>query len=648
MAASGIIQRITDIGKGIKTESLGRIFSSGDGNAHTFYVSVYNNGVAQDLTGYTVQGYFIRSTEDTVLISGSASGNIATITLPAACYAEYGAFALFIRVINGTTKTTVYTGTGYVVRSSTDTIIDPGHVIPDIYELLAQIGAMEEATGEAQRATTSANTAATNVASIVAAPFIEGTGNAAGSYVTNNGELYELPDGHTANVTWENTTKTPTKVGPELNEIQGDVAALKSAIGEVPTGKTVQSQIEGIHDTIGVESLPAGITVESQIQTLNSKIGGVPSGTSAQLQINDIKSQIQGINGNIENLQDRDLEHDVKLSILSPAATAEDVGKTLVVKTVENGQATSYEFGETTEIDDTAGEGDTDKTWSADKLIQIGQGLTDAAKLALLACFAHVAWQDNNGSYYYNALESALSGVEYPKIVAISSQGSAIVYNIDTIESVRQYIAVTYYESAQAPGEVVSMYSLNGVLTPGNSKLIVSYNGLTTTVNINVTDWYNQYTWVYPSANMHVLAAEAELGNFNEIELRLNFSGNKPALRRSVVAVRGNEALQYRDMSSDEYLQYYAIPVPVRATHVSVSMTPTNQPAIFAYVKNESGIYKFKKVFSYNDDYTSVTNWELPVGTDRALWVGARRPGGAVYSDQDLTAVTITFTEGEA
>ncbi|MBQ3989641.1 MAG: SGNH/GDSL hydrolase family protein, partial [Bacteroidales bacterium] len=57
---------------------------------------------------------------------------------------------------------------------------------------------------------------------------------------------------------------------------------------------------------------------------------------------------------------------------LTPSATSGDVGKFLKVKTVADGAVTEYEFGSGSgggaEIDDTAGIGDTDKVWSADKL----------------------------------------------------------------------------------------------------------------------------------------------------------------------------------------------------------------------------------------------------------------------------------------
>ena len=42
------------------------------------------------------------------------------------------------------------------------------------------------------------------------------------------------------------------------------------------------------------------------------------------------------------------------------------------------------------------------------------EGISDAAKTALLACFEHVAWIDDDGQDYYDALEEALYGGEPP------------------------------------------------------------------------------------------------------------------------------------------------------------------------------------------------------------------------------------------
>lgn len=72
--------------------------------------------------------------------------------------------------------------------------------------------------------------------------------------------------------------------------------------------------------------------------------------------------------------------------VLEPIATSGDVGKALIAKTVENGKVTEYEFGEA------------------------GGGISSDVKSALLACFAKVAWTDEHGQDYYDALEAALYG----------------------------------------------------------------------------------------------------------------------------------------------------------------------------------------------------------------------------------------------
>ena len=49
---------------------------------------------------------------------------------------------------------------------------------------------------------------------------------------------------------------------------------------------------------------------------------------------------------------------------------------------------------------------------TGDAIAQIVPGLSETAKAALLACFEHVAWIDEHGQNYYDALESALYGSE--------------------------------------------------------------------------------------------------------------------------------------------------------------------------------------------------------------------------------------------
>lgn len=138
----------------------GNVFNAdNEGNLLGVYVS--KKGQPVELSG-SVMGYVIRPDGGTVTVPGSLSENRAWIVLPQSAYAVIGQISIAIRLVNGTEKTVLAACTGYVNRTTTNTIIDPGHVIPSLEELLAQIEACETATTAATAAAGAANTAASN------------------------------------------------------------------------------------------------------------------------------------------------------------------------------------------------------------------------------------------------------------------------------------------------------------------------------------------------------------------------------------------------------------------------------------------------------------------------------------------------------
>lgn len=149
-----------NLSAGIFQTRMPMLFATGDQGAHEIRVTVTEDGQPASLTGRTVSGYFIRADRSTVLLSGSAEGNTARVTLSQSCYVQPGGFALFIKTGVAGETAAVFWGVGTVVRSTTDTIVDPSETIPSLEELLAMIGAMETATTAAQSATSAANTAA--------------------------------------------------------------------------------------------------------------------------------------------------------------------------------------------------------------------------------------------------------------------------------------------------------------------------------------------------------------------------------------------------------------------------------------------------------------------------------------------------------
>lgn len=149
-----------DLSAGIFQTRMPMLFATGDQGAHEIRVTVTEDGQPASLTGRTVSGYFIRADRSTVLLSGSAEGNTARVTLSQSCYVQPGGFSLFIKTGVAGETAAVFWGAGTVVRSTTDTIVDPSETIPSLDELLALIGQMETEIEAAQSATSAANTAA--------------------------------------------------------------------------------------------------------------------------------------------------------------------------------------------------------------------------------------------------------------------------------------------------------------------------------------------------------------------------------------------------------------------------------------------------------------------------------------------------------
>ena len=101
-----------------------------------------------------------------------------------------------------------------------------------------------------------------------------------------------------------------------------------------------------------------------------------------------------------------------------------------------------------------------------------GDGLTNEVKQALLQIGQKVAYIDAEGQQYYNDLMAALYPVD--SISAAFTQGSAVIYDTDSLDTLKQYLTVTanYSDGTSA---TVTDYTLSGTLTAGTSTITVSY-----------------------------------------------------------------------------------------------------------------------------------------------------------------------------
>ena len=136
-------------------------------------------------------------------------------------------------------------------------------------------------------------------------------------------------------------------------------------------------------------------------------------------------------------------------------------------------------------------------------------GMSEAFKQALLDCFENVAWINDDGQTYYDALYAALyPPVDVLSISASFNQGSAVIYDTDSLDTLKQYLTVTATYDDSSTG-VVTNYTLSGTLTVGTSTITVLYNGKTATFNVTVTEYvplpsgYTRYDYISADGNAY-------------------------------------------------------------------------------------------------------------------------------------------------
>lgn len=150
------IRAVCDLERGVNRTQMGMLFAAGDALAHRVEVTVRRGGLAVGLEGASVSGYLIRMRDQaTVMLKGEVADSVRgviALTLSENCYAQPGAFALAIRLMQGETRETVFYGVGTVSRTATDSLVDVEQKVPSLDALLSQIGRIETAVSLAQQA----------------------------------------------------------------------------------------------------------------------------------------------------------------------------------------------------------------------------------------------------------------------------------------------------------------------------------------------------------------------------------------------------------------------------------------------------------------------------------------------------------------
>lgn len=134
----------------------------GDRYAHQWRVTLQDKGQQVDLdaAAAAVSAFFRRADGSMLSVSGTIDEGDAAVLLPAGAYSVEGFADGVMRVSMAGGLMALAQLRYRVARHSSDTVVDPDHVIPDISELLAQIEAMRQGTAAANTAAADANTAA--------------------------------------------------------------------------------------------------------------------------------------------------------------------------------------------------------------------------------------------------------------------------------------------------------------------------------------------------------------------------------------------------------------------------------------------------------------------------------------------------------
>ena len=217
----------------------GNLFSL-DNQGNLIGVKVFDGGTPATLSG-TVSGNVILPNGGTVAVTGTLSGNQAYIILPQAAYVP-GVITIAIKLTSSGVITTLAAVSAVVYRTSTDTTVDPGTIIPSIQTLINQINT----------AVASIPADYSSLWTTLAPAFSTSTAYTAGQYVTYSGAMYRFTKAHAAG-SWASGDVTAVNIGAELTD-------LKSALDadEYTLKKTIEDAFDG-----GDVNLYAGLYFKS-------------------------------------------------------------------------------------------------------------------------------------------------------------------------------------------------------------------------------------------------------------------------------------------------------------------------------------------------------------------------------------------------
>lgn len=223
-----------DLTESIVVRHCESVMFTGDDNGAVVGVRLFDGGSAYS-SGGTVSGAVKRSDGGLVPLTGTLSGNAASVVIPAAALAYPGPIGVHVVLTQGGSTTTVLKAI-YSVDDNSGAAVDPGTIIPSINDLITAIN----------NAVASIPSDYSALLHTLAPDFSASTAYAAGDYVWYNGTLYRFGTGHAAG-SWTGTDATAAVFG-------NDLTVLKDSLGE---------SVESAAITPNIDTTSIGVTVKA-------------------------------------------------------------------------------------------------------------------------------------------------------------------------------------------------------------------------------------------------------------------------------------------------------------------------------------------------------------------------------------------------
>lgn len=204
--------RKKDLESLVQMEYLDGVMFTQDNMANLIGIELYEDGEPYP-GGGSVSANVIRSDGGTVAVTGTISGNKASVTLPQACYAEIGPVFIIMKLTVDTTVTTIGSFCAVVYKSTTGATVDPGTLVSSVQTLISNI----------ETAAASFSDYAGMVAAI-APPYSSSAKYPVGFYAWQNEQLYRCT--------------TPITSGETFNSAHWELADLGSGLSRIAAADT--------------------------------------------------------------------------------------------------------------------------------------------------------------------------------------------------------------------------------------------------------------------------------------------------------------------------------------------------------------------------------------------------------------------------